>query len=192
MKDTVKMFTGLSGVSLVCGILLAAAHDLTESRIEEQELRYVKGPAVKEVLAEAENDPIADRRVIYISGKKMVLFPGKKDGNIACIALGTRGQGYAGAVDIIAGFDPESGLCRAVRIAVMRETPGVGSRVASKEFLKSFSELPLSTKSRLRKDGGTIDGVAGATISSRAVCNAVAEAQRLFEEIRKEKPELFE
>jgi electron transport complex protein RnfG len=191
MNDAAKMFLVLAGATATCGLLLAGVHDLTAERIEMQRLKYVKGPAIRAVLADADNDPLADRKVISVSGKEITLFQGKKEGAVSCVALETAAQGYGGPVDIITGFDPESGICKAVRIALLRETPGIGSRIAGEPFTKSFTGLDLATCAALRKDGGTIDGVSGATISSRAACSAVAAAQKLFAAIKKEKPEVM-
>ncbi|MBN1307012.1 MAG: FMN-binding protein [Chitinispirillaceae bacterium] len=184
MNDAVKMFIVLAGVTTTCGLLLAGAHDLTRERIVTQQLRYIKGPAIRTVLSDATNDPLLDRRVVAVSGKEVTLFFGKKGGRVTSIALETAAQGYAGPVHIISGFDPESGTCTAIAVALSQETPGIGSRITGDAFTGSFTGLDPATAAALRKDGGTIDGVGGATVSSRAVCSAVAAAQKLFKEIR--------
>ncbi|MBN1576835.1 MAG: RnfABCDGE type electron transport complex subunit G [Chitinispirillaceae bacterium] len=184
MNDAVKMFSVLAGVTTTCGLLLAGAHDLTRERIFSQELRYTKGPAIRAVLTDATNDPLVDRKAVAVSGKEVTLFFGKKGGSVTGMALETAAQGYGGPLHVITGFDPESGKCKAIAVALSRETPGIGSRITGNAFTESFAGLDTATFAALRKDGGTIDAVSGATISSRAVCSAVAAAQKLFKEIR--------
>ncbi len=184
MNDAVRMFSVLVGVTTVCGLLLAGANDLTRERIIIQQLQFVKGPAIRKVLVDATNDPLVDRKVIKTFGGAVMLFFGKKDSVVTGIAIETIAEGYSGPVHIITGFEPGSGNCKSIAIAGAKETPGVGARIAEASFTGSFTGLELATGAALRKDGGTIDGISGATISSRAVCSAVASAQKLFASVR--------
>ena len=188
MNDALKMFLVLTGTSAVCSVLLAVGNDLTRERIEVQQLRYVKGPAVQSVLRGATNDPLADRKTVTASGKSVTVFVGKNNDAVAGIALEGGAMGYRNELRVIAGFEPVSGTCTAVALSVTSETPGIGSRVADTSFMRKFSGLPIGTPAKLRKDGGTIDGIGGATISSRAVCRAVADAQKLFAEVKPSLP----
>jgi Na+-translocating ferredoxin:NAD+ oxidoreductase subunit G len=184
MNESAKMFSVLVGVTAVCGLLLAAAHDITHERIALQQLRYIVGPAIRTVLADATNDPLVDRKVVSVADSAVTLFFEKKDSLVTGVALETVAQGYGGPVHIITGFEPGSGKCKSIAVAGAIETPGVGARIAETSFTGSFAGLELTAGAALRKDGGTIDGISGATISSRAVCSAVAKAQKLFTAVR--------
>ena len=61
MNEMIKMVVVLTILSSVSGGLLAAIHDGTAAQIENQQLKFVKGPAIKEILEGSANDPIADR-----------------------------------------------------------------------------------------------------------------------------------
>ncbi len=184
MNDAVKMLLIVVGVTTGCGLLLSGAHDLTRERIVMQQLRYVKGPAVRAVLEGADNDPLADRIEVTVADTAVLLFPGKTDGKLTGIAIETAAQGFGGNVNVMTGFDPETGNCRAIAIAGASETPGIGSRITDPSFTRCFKGLACSTQASLRSGGGSIDGISGATISSRAVCGAVGKAQKLFLAVR--------
>ncbi|MBN1760362.1 MAG: FMN-binding protein [Chitinispirillaceae bacterium] len=189
MNDAVKMFCIVVGVTTACGTLLSGVHDFTRQRIVVQQLRYVKGPAVRAVLDHAENDPLADRIQITMGDKSVLLFPGTTGGKLTGVAIEASGQGYGGPVSVITGFDPVTGDCSAIAIAGASETPGIGSRINDPVFTRCFKGLACSTQAALRSGGGTIDGISGATISSKAVCSAVNKAQRLFLSLRDNLPE---
>ena len=55
------MVVVLTVLSFVSGGLLAYVKDGTKDKIEFQQLTFVKGPAIKEILKGATNDPIKDR-----------------------------------------------------------------------------------------------------------------------------------
>jgi electron transport complex protein RnfG len=63
----------------------------------------------------------------------------------------------------------------------MSETPGVGTRVREEGFTAQFTGLSGDTF-MVKKDGGTIDAITGATVSSRAVTDAVTAAMKAFRE----------
>ena len=184
MNESVKMFLVLVGVTATCGVLLSAVHEVAGERIELQHIRYVKGPAIRSVLSDVDNDPLVDRKVVTVTGKPVTLFIGKKEETVTGIALETGAQGYGGLVQVITGFAPATGKCTAVAIAGASETPGIGTKVMDTKFTGQFIGLSLEKCAALTAAGGSIDGISGATISSKAVCNAVAEAQELFASVR--------
>ena len=71
------------------------------------------------------------------------------------------------------GLDSGFGI-KGVSILSQTETPGLGSMITESLFTDQFKELSASDIA-LKTDGGKIDAVTGATISSRAVVNAVKE-----------------
>jgi len=89
-------------------------------------------------------------------------------------------KGYSSTLEIIAGVDMD-GFITGVKILFQQETPGLGDKI---EAIKAGESDPWFTRQLLgkssletlsvTKDGGTIDAITGATISSRAVCAAVS------------------
>ena len=184
MNEAAKMFCIVAGVTAGCGLLLSAAHEATRQRIVSQQLRYVKGPAIRAVLGDADNDPLADRKEVSDSAGTVLLFLGKTKGKLTGVAFETSAPGYGGPVRVMTGFDPATGTCKAIAIAGASETPGIGSRIADTAFTRRFRGLSCTTRASLRAGGGTIDGIGGATVSSKAVCGAVGKAQRRFMRLR--------
>jgi len=187
MNDAVKMFVMLTGVTVVCGALLAGVREMTGAAIVKQQIRYMQGPAIRVVLHEASNDPVADKQEIKIADSVVTIFPQKVNDSITAVAVETRSMGYGGTVSVICGFDTRTGLCTGVAVATASETPGIGTKALEASFTQRFIGLPLDKEAKLKKNGGTIDGVSGATVSSGAVCNAVASAQRCYTKLHSQK-----
>ncbi len=82
--------------------------------------------------------------------------------------------GYGGPIDILVGLEKDNAL-RGIKIISQKETPGLGAKITEAAFLDQFAGQIGKTLA-LTKDGGTIDAITGATISSSAVVEAVKEA----------------
>lgn len=79
--------------------------------------------------------------------------------------------GYGGKIGILVGLETDRSI-RGVRIISHQETPGLGAKITGTDFLDQFAGLSVG-ESALRRDGGAIDAITGATISSRAVAEGV-------------------
>jgi electron transport complex protein RnfG len=103
------------------------------------------------------------------------------------VVLQSRTQGYGGPLDLLIGID-SNGRLLGVKVLQHNETPGLGARIAepSNPLMLGFADKDRTTTPdaawALHKDLGQFDQVAGATITSRAVVNAVHEALRYFDE----------
>lgn len=187
MNDAVKMFVILTGVTVVCGALLTGVRELTDDSIVKQQIRYMQGPAIRKVLFDASNDPVADKKEEQIADTVVTLFQKQVEGVTTAVALETESMGYGGTMSVITGFDIQSGECVGVAVATASETPGIGTKAYEPSFTQRFAGLPLDKEAKLTKEGGSIDGVSGATISSTAVCAAVAHAQQMYLKIHTQK-----
>ncbi len=75
-------------------------------------------------------------------------------------------------------------------VTTFRETPGVGARVKTEpSFASQFKGLPFVEPVKLKSEGGRIDALSGATVSSRGVVTGVAAASEVY---RRLKPEITE
>jgi Na+-translocating ferredoxin:NAD+ oxidoreductase subunit G len=96
-------------------------------------------------------------------------------GGIQGYLIMARYRGYGGYVPVLLAFSPEGRIVR-LKVLTNEETPGLGKKVENALFLKQFvgrgTDKPFSVRPQ---DSGSyiIDAVSGATISSRAVTNAV-------------------
>ena len=96
------------------------------------------------------------------------------DGDEVGYAFLAVGKGYGGDIDILVGLEDETTI-KGITIISQSETPGLGSRIAESSFADKFVGLNIDDVA-LKKDGGQVDGITGATISSRAVVDAVRAA----------------
>ena len=84
-------------------------------------------------------------------------------------------KGYSGDIELLTGTDKE-GTVRRVQVLRHQETPGLGDQVeeSKSDWLKSFKDKNLGNAVfKVRKDGGDFDSFTGATITPRAVTEAV-------------------
>lgn len=101
-----------------------------------------------------------------------------KDGSAA---ITVSAAGYGGKIQVMVGILPD-GKVNGIRILASSETPGVGKRTEEEEFTSQF--IGVSSKVSVGKE---IDKITGATISSKAMTNAVNGATEIFSEIGGEK-----
>jgi Na+-translocating ferredoxin:NAD+ oxidoreductase subunit G len=190
MRDMIKMVVVLTVLSAFSGGLLAAIRDNTKEQIEVQQLTFVKGPAIKEIFKDAGNDPIADRFKLQDDGQERSFFVGVYDGNPKGVALESYGKGYGGDVGLMVGIDTETDKIIGVSVTTHSETPGLGALAKEDpNFSKQFSGLSLQDTIKVTKDGGQINALSGATITSRAVAGAAASVAEIYNRM---KPEIIE
>lgn len=87
-------------------------------------------------------------------------------------------RGYNGLIRLLLSIDLQQSHVSQVRPLFHQETPGLGDQIApnKSDWLKQFTlPLPIKQPLKLRRDGGNIDSIAGATITARAVTHAVTE-----------------
>ena len=190
MFELIKMVVVLTVLSLASGGLLAFLQDNTKDRIENQVLEYVKGPAVRSIFEGASNDPIKDRFTIKDGEIERTFFVGVLDGGNKAVALETFGKGYGGDMGLMVGIDVEANEIVGANVTTHAETPGMGAKAKSDpNFVAQFEGLPIDKPIKVTQDGGSINSISGATITSRAVSNAATDAQEIFKKL---KPQLEE
>lgn len=187
MREMFKMVVVLSVITGLSGLTLASLREYTAPRIEEQVLAYVQSPVLVTVVPEHDNDPIADRKIFTVPGTelKLIVFPFMRNGALASVAFETFGQGYGGDIGVITAFDLQSDRIMGIGMTTMKETPGVGTRVAQHGFTTQFRNRGLDGLA-LSARGGTINAVAGATVSSTGATEAVRRAAEIYEALRPE------
>ncbi|MDY6820616.1 MAG: RnfABCDGE type electron transport complex subunit G [Deferribacterota bacterium] len=163
-----KMLIVLTVVTFVSALLVSFVYTLTREDIQKA-YREEFLAALKKVLPAYDNEP--DRDFVEINGNTVYLA--KKDNKIIAYAMRSISKkGYGGDIVVLVGVDT-SGKITGIEILRHSETPGLGNKITKKEFKDSFKGLSIKDKIAVKKDGGIIDSFAGATISPRAVCEAV-------------------
>ena len=86
--------------------------------------------------------------------------------------------GFNGAITMMVGIDPDGNIL-GISVVTQTETAGLGAVCAAKteagqKFRAGFEGLSVEVK--VDKDGGEVDSITGATITSRAICDGVNAA----------------
>jgi electron transport complex protein RnfG len=190
MREMIKMLIVLTVLATVSGGLLAAVRESTKEQIEVQVLEFVKGPAIRSILEGATNDPIADRFQLKDGDVEHTFFVGVIDGEPREVTFETSGKGFGGDVGLMVGIDTKDDKLVGVGVTTHGETPGMGAKAKTDpSFVAQFRGLPLKDPIKVTGDGGSINAISGATITSRAVCSATSDAAELYEKL---KPQLTE
>jgi len=190
MREMVKMVIVLTLLSSFSGGLLAAIRNNTQERIDSQVLKFVKGPAIQTIMEGADNNPIQDRFAIPVGETEKNFFVGVFEGKPNVVAFETKAGGYGGDVGVMVAVNVETGKIHGISVTTHNETPGLGARVETDaDFKSQFDGVPVGTEIQVKKDGGDITALSGATITSRAVTRAVTKAGQLFEKV---KPKIME
>ena len=190
MGEMIKMIVVLTFLSSFSGGLLAYVKENTAERIENQVLQFVKGPTLKSLFKDAENDPLADRFTIDREKESMTFFVAKLDGKTQTVAFEASGKGYGGDVGLMVAVDVTTDKIYGVGVTTHSETAGLGSMAKDDpSFAAQFADQPLLEAIQVTGDGGKINALSGATITSRAVCAAATQAGKTYQSL---KPEIEE
>ena len=174
MKETLRLIAVLTLICLIGGVLLAVVNAKTAEPIR-QAMRKEQMDALMKVLPACANEPDTDTVTVTADQKPWTFYIARNEaGEFAgCAFVTTTTRGYAGEIGLMVGIDRDDHL-RAIEILLQSETPGLGARITEDAFKKQFAGRNLlTTRWAVKKDQGDIDEITAATISSRAVVNAI-------------------
>lgn len=190
-----NMLLSLTGICLMVSGILAMLNHVTEEPIAQAKVA-AKVAAIKVVTPEFDNNPYEARFCVLPEGEKdsLIIYPALKDGKPIGYAIETyTNAGFSGYISIMLGLDTQGHL---VDYSVLEssETPGLGTKIqewfrtsSSKNSIQDVRGLDLKAKSPLKvtKDGGEVDAITAATISSRAFLDAIDRGYRAFAELQR-------
>lgn len=114
-----------------------------------------------------------------------------ESGNLIGYAISSASRGYGGDVKVMTGINAEDGSVIAINVYDNSgETPGLGVNTSGEKFTSQFAGLSSGTGVTVDKDAGknpdsvAVDSVTGATISSRAVVDAVNQAFEAYNAVK--------
>ncbi len=185
MREMIKMVVVLTILSFFSGGVLAYIRNNTQERIENQVLEFVKGPAIRSIFEGAGNNPVADRFALKDGDVEITFFVGVFDGEPRGVAFETSGKGYGGDVGLMVGIDVKDNQLMGVSVTTHGETPGMGAKAKSDpSFTAQFNDLALEQPVAVTQDGGSINAISGATITSRAVSSAATDADKIYQKLK--------
>ena len=204
MKNVIILSLALGIVCTVAATVLGFA-ELNTRKERATAKRESDLAAVKKILPDFDNNPLADKVTKKTDARPVTIMKAKRDDNVVAYAVQASAQGYGGKLTVMVGVKPDGEILHVVVLPGHQETPGLGTKatnrratktitdildkdadknqkqtggLAPNKYLQQYAQHNLLRKTtyKVKKDGGTIDAVSGATISSRAVARAVSQA----------------
>ena len=187
----INMVIVLTIVSLVAAYSLASVYNLTKDPIDEAALNK-KLKAIADVTPAYNNNP--DSVMFKMAAfdpspglDSIEVYPAEMNGKLVGYAVKTYTmKGFSGLIEVMVGFKTDGTI---ITYSVLKhaETPGLGTKMATwfnneaKRTRCVNGKNPKTTKMQVSKDGGDIDAITAATISSRAFLDAIDRAYKTLE-----------
>lgn len=178
-----NMLLSLTIISLTAATCLGFVYEYTKGPIALSKLNK-RLDAIKMVVPAFNNNPNHDMfRLPTGEGDSLDIYPARKDSVIVGYAVNTYSKkGFSGNINLITGFKPDGTIIN-ISVLEQKETPGLGTKMTEPKFKDQFNgKNPSSFALKVKKDGGQVDAITAATISSRAFCDAV---QRAYNTLKK-------
>lgn len=175
MKYIIKPAASLFIAAVITVAALSFVYNKTYESIEKQKYK-AQEKAMRELLPKADS---FDEVEIELAGNINAVYEGYSDNNVLVgYILKLSPEGYSGPIDFLIGISAVEKQITGIRILRHSETPGFGALAVKEDFFGQFAKrslVPLGvTKTSPNKD--EIQAITSATITSRAITNAVNEA----------------
>jgi Na+-translocating ferredoxin:NAD+ oxidoreductase subunit G len=167
-------------LSIVMSGLLGFFYGLTKEPIAASK-KLEEQTKLQAVMPAFDNDPLASMQNVSDS---VTIYSGEQGGVTSGYGIKSAVEtGYAGHFSIMFGVNPD-GSVNKVQILETAETPGLGSKAAQPFFIDQFAgKRPGEFTFKVTKDGGNVDAITGATITSRAVCDCINNGLEALKQI---------
>lgn len=153
MKEAVRFGFILGLICVIAAGLLAGVNALTGPKILAQ-AGAEEEKSLKEIMPQADS---------FKQTENGYYMAQDKEGKLNGIAFKISAKGYSSTIEVMAGMLAD-GTITGIKVLSQDETPGLGSKVSDSEFTGRFKG---------KKDLSQVQAITGATISSRAVIEAV-------------------
>ncbi len=179
------MLLSLTVICLAAGAILAGVNMYTTGPIAASKAAALEA-AIKAVTPEFDNKPSEDAYMAVTSdGDSLKIYPATKSGEFvgAAVESNTK-KGFSGEIKVIVGFDKEGKLLN-YSVLQHAETPGLGAKMqdwfsTDKNKQSVLGRNLANGALKVTKDGGDVDAITAATITSRAFLDAVNRAYSAF------------
>lgn len=164
-REIIRPMAVLFLVAAVAAMLLGFVYEVTKEPIAQQEAKQLK----------------LSMQAVMPSATAFEELEGVAEGNITAVyqsdtdgfVLAVNTLGYGGNISLLVGVNAD-GTTSGVRILSHSETPGLGARSTEAKFYEQF--VGMTSPVAVTKDGGQVEAITSATVTSRAVSNGVEEA----------------
>lgn len=193
MESTLKNMTAvLFGITLVASAGVGVVNTITEKPIAEAK-EAATIAALNEVLPAFDE---TTTEALTIDELPITVYTATKEDEVAGYAVETMTKkGFGGIVRLMVGFTPAGEVIN-VNVLEQSETPGLGTKMTDEgnPLLTSVKGQQLADKQlvdgklAVKKDGGDVDALTAATISSRAYVDAVNRAWAAYKQVSAGEP----
>jgi len=183
-----NMVLSLTLISVGASAALGFVYEMTKDPIAVTALNK-KLDAIKQVVPEFNNNPNDEMFMLPTGeGDSLEVYPAKSGEEIVGYAIRSyTNNGFSGFIGFMVGFTPDGAIYN-INVLEHKETPGLGTKMVpdgtpeKPEFKDQFrGKNPAGFALKVKKDGGQVDAITAATISSRAFCDGVQRAYNTFE-----------
>lgn len=194
-----NMVLSLGVITVLSAILSGGIYVITKDIISESDNK-AQIMAISEVAPEFDNNPLKEQFVYTANaGTKdsvdIVVYPARKKGVLVGAAVkSVTKNGFSGDIEIMCGFGQDGTVCE-YKVLKHSETAGLGSKMQEwfrmEKGNRSVIGLnPSKDVLKVKKDGGDVDAITAATISSRAFLDAFNDAYKAFCKMQKAEKEV--
>lgn len=188
MNKFIKIPAILAVITFITSGLLMLSEELTHNKIAEQK-KLLLLASLKQLIPDKYHDNDLTTNSVVINEpeilghrKPQTMYIGTQKGKHTVMAIPvTTRKGYSGDIDIMVGIKA-NGQIVSVKILEQHETPGLGDLIEAtkSDWILQFPNQSFTTVSpknwKVKRDGGEFDQITGATISPRAVTQAIKQA----------------
>ena len=167
----VQLVVVLGLITFICALLLGVINGVTADKIAQNAVETRDAAMADEVAAAGVTLP-AGRTAAQIDG----VYKATKDGEEVGYCVQVEPKGFGGNVTMIVGINAD-GTVAGAKVTSHAETPGLGAKSqADPNWITQYAGQAADGQLQVTKDGGTINAITGATITSRAVTDGVNTA----------------
>lgn len=212
--SSMKMLQAMVGIGIMCALMIVLTFQGTLPRIERLRaealekaiFKVIPGSVTKKTFQLNENNELVES-----SGEdkdaQLVYAGYDESGQLAGIAVPASGMGFADVLRILYGYDPDEQAVVGFYVLETKETPGLGDKIEKDpKFLANFDALDVSlaenqtalkntvvtVKNGEKENPWEIDGITGATITSRAIGNIIGTSTQQWIPLIQQNIETFE
>lgn len=171
MNKIARMILSLTLIGVVSGGVLSLMYQWSLPKIKASQVQSTNA-AIFKVLPETKNyQQVSDAELTYFNCFDINQRP-------VGTAIICQGNGYQGVIKIMVGVNADFTKFTGMTVLEQVETPGLGAKIAEKDFQAQFKGLatrpPIEYVKGIKPEkANQIQAITGATISSRAVVNII-------------------
>ena len=196
--NSLKMLRAMVGIGILCALMIVITFQGTKPIIKKNQAEALERAIFRVLPGTVETQTFQlepDNEFAAVKGEvnegELVYAGYDENSNLVGIAIEASGQGYADIIRILYGYDPDEQEVIGFYVLESKETPGLGDKIEkAPHFLANFEGLDVSlneektdlayevvtVKQGAKENPWEVEGITGATISSRAIGDIIDES----------------